>query len=344
MARKALVAALFLFAVTALAQSRLPLNDLGAGMYLGQFQGGLYENGTSAVPSDHASAGTAQAALIQPLDKNGNASPSGKVVMISIGMSNTTQEFCSANNPAPCDSWTFVGQATRDAAVNHTTLMLVNGARGGQSADTWDAPTKPNYDYIRTNDLTPAGVTEAQVQVAWLKVANPGPTVSLPSQNSDAYRLVTQMGNIVRAMKTHYPNLHIVYISSRIYAGYATSTLNPEPYAYESGLAVKWVVQAQIEQMRSGRVDPRAGDLNYNGVAPWIAWGPYLWADGMNPRSDGLTWSRNELQGDGTHPSQTGQQKVGAMILAFLKQEPTAKSWFLASAPPPARRRVVGRR
>ncbi len=310
-------------------------------MYLGQFQGGLYENGTNAVPSDHALAGMAQAALIQPLDRDGHPSPAGKIVMISVGMSNTTQEFCAANNPAPCESWSFVGQASRDAAVNHSTLLLINGARGGQAADTWDAPTDSNYAYVRDRDLTPAGVTEAQVQVAWLKVANPGPISSLPAQNADAYRLVTQMGNIVRAMKAHYPNLRIVYISSRIYAGYATTTLNPEPYAYESGLAVKWVVQAQIDQMRNGRLDSRAGDLNYSSVAPWLAWGPYLWADGMNPRSDGLTWARSELSGDGTHPAQSGQEKVGALLLSFLKQEATARSWFLASVPPPGRRRLV---
>jgi len=142
-------------------------------------------------------------------------------------------------------------------------------------------------------------------------------------------------------MKTHYPNLRIVYISSRIYAGYATSNLNPEPYAYESAFAVKWVVQAQIDQMRSSRIDPRAGDLNFNsGVAPWIAWGPYLWTDGMNPRSDGLTWARADVESDGTHPSQSGEQKVGEMLLGFLKKEPTARSWFLATTTP-ARRRAI---
>ncbi len=331
-----------LFVTTAAFSQRLPLNDLGTGSYLGQFQGGLYENGANGIPADHAAAGMAHAALIQPLDGDGNPSPNGKIVMISIGMSNTTQEFCAGGNPAPCETWSFVGQAMPDPAVNRSTLMLINGARGGQSADTWDTPTKSNYDYIRDRDLTPAGVSEAQVQVAWLKVANPQPTASLPSQNSDAYRLVMQMGNILRAMKVRYPNLRIVYISSRIYAGYATTTLNPEPYAYESGFAVKWVVQAQIEQMRSGRIDARAGDLNANGVAPWIAWGPYLWAEGMNPRSDGLIWIRSELEGDGTHPSQSGEQKVGAMLLGFLHSEPTARPWFLSSTPP-ARRRVVGR-
>ncbi len=333
-------AVLLLASGTALAQ-RIPLSDLGGRMYLSQFQGGLYENGSSIMPSDHAAAGMAHATLVRPVDRDGNPSAAGKIVMLSLGMSNTTQEFCAAGNPAPCESWSFVGQAVRDAAVNHVTLLFVNGARGGQTGDTWDSATQPNYDYVRDRDLTPAGVTEAQVQVAWLKEANPQPASSLPAQDADAYRMVGQFGKILRAMKTRYPNLRIVYISSRIYAGYATSTLNPEPYAYETGLAVKWTVQAQIEQMRSGRVDSRAGDLNDNSVAPWIAWGPYLWADGMNPRSDGLTWSRSDLEpGDGTHPAQSGEQKVGAMLLAFLKQEPTASSWFLASEPPQRRRAI----
>jgi hypothetical protein len=72
--------------------------------------------------------------------------------------------------------------------------------------------------------------------------------------------------------------------------------LNPEPYAYDSGLAVKWLIEAQIRQMQTpdGHIDDRAGNLNYHTVAPWLAWGPYLWADGLNPRSDGLVWKPND--------------------------------------------------
>lgn len=312
-----------LLALPATAQ-RMPLTDLGTGVYLGQFQGGLYEDGSNVIPADHAERGRAQAALVRPIG--------GKVVMLSIGMSNTTQEFCAATNPAPCASWSFVGQAMADDKVNHTTLALVNGARGGQTSDTWELPTRPNYDYVRDRDLTPAGLTEQQVQIAWLKVANAQPRSSLPASDADAYRLVRQMGNIARALRQRYPNIRLVYLSSRIYAGYATTQLNPEPYAYESGLAVKWLIDAQIRQRRTGQIDSLAGDLS-EGVAPWLAWGPYLWVDGMNPRSDGLTWSRNDVDSsDGTHPSQSGEQKVGALLLEFLKHEPTARSWFLAPA------------
>ncbi len=308
-----------------------PLNDLGAGTYLG-FQGGLYENGTNAVPAGHAAAGLAQAAAVQPLDTNGAASATGKVVLLSVGMSNTTQEFCSGNSALPCSSWTFMGQAAVDPRVNHETLAVVNGAAGGQSAATWDELSDPNYDRVRDTRLAPQGLSEQQVQAAWVKVANPGPNSSLPSPTADAYTLEMQMGNIVRVMKMRYPNLRLVFLSSRIYAGYATTTLNPEPYAYQSGFSVKWLVQAQVDQMRNNGVpvDPRAGDLNYGGGAPWVAWGPYLWADGLVPRSDGLVWLQADLQPDGTHPSPSGQEKVGTMLLDFFTSSPFVRSWFLA--------------
>lgn len=310
--------------------TRVALNDLGTGTYLG-FTGGLYPSGSNAVPAQHNTVGLARANAVQPLDTNGNPSPTGKVVLLSIGMSNTTQEFCSANSDLPCNSWTFMGQAAADPSVKHATLAIVNGAMGGRSADFWDLPTDPDYDRVRDTRLAPQGLSERQVQVVWVKVANPNPTVSLPLAAADAFLLETQLGNIVRALKVRYPNLQQVFISSRIYGGYATTTLNPEPYAYESGFSVKWVIQAQIDQMANGGVivDSRAGDLNYNTVAPWIAWGPYLWADDNRPRSDGLVWLQSDFEADGTHPSQAGETKVGTMLLNFFETSPYTKCWFV---------------
>jgi hypothetical protein len=311
-----------------------PLNDLGTGLYLNQFQGGLYPGGSNIAPSPHSAAGLERAAAIQPLNPQGQPDPNGKYVLVSIGMSNTTQEFCSQNGLSPCSSWTFMGQSAANSAVNHSTLFVVNGAEGGKTAANWDSPTDPDYDRIVAEWLTPNGLTEQQVQIAWVKVANPNPTISLPNANSDAYRLVDQMGDIARALKVRYPNLQQVFVSSRIYAGYASTTLNPEPYAYESGLAVKWLIDAQINQMNGGGISTTAGDLNYtSGVAPWLAWGPYLWADGLNPRSDGIIWQQQDFQSDGTHPSQSGEQKVGAMLLNFMLNAEFTQEWF-PSAPP----------
>ena len=311
----------------------VPISDMGQGTYLG-FSGGLYPNRSNTMPAQHANAGFARANSIVPLDTSGNPSPAGRIVLLSIGMSNTTQEFCSQSSDPPCNSWTFMGQAVADPAVNKTTLVIVNGARGGQTSSTWDSPGDANYDRIRDSRLVPAGLSEPQVQIAWVKVANAGPTMSLPAAQADANQLITQMADIVRALKARYPNLKQVFLSSRIYGGYATTTLNPEPYAYESGFAVKWLIQAQIDQMQNGGtvVDARAGDLNYNTVAPWLAWGPYLWADGANLRSDGLNWLPADMEADGTHPSQSGEQKVANQLMTFFKQSQHTRCWFVTGA------------
>lgn len=306
---------------------RVPLTDMGGSNYLA-FAGGLYPGGDTA-PAAHAAEGLRRANAVRPLDVAGRPDAAGRYVLLSIGMSNTTQEFCSSGSGLPCDPWTFMGQAAADGSVNHTSLALVNGATGGRTSSFWDAASDADYDRIRDTRLSPQGLSELQVQIVWLKVANASPTVSLPSPQSDAYMLVRQMGDIARALRTRYPNLQQVFVSSRIYAGYATTALNPEPYAYESGFAVKWLIEAQIRQMATGAADARAGDLAYE-RAPWLAWGPYLWADGVSPRSDGLVWERADLVADGTHPSRSGQTKVGSMLLAFFKQSPQARCWFAA--------------
>jgi hypothetical protein len=300
---------------------RVPLTELRGGTYLG-FEGGLYPGGANQPPPDHISSGRIALRQIKPLDRDGRASPNGKIVLVSVGMSNTTQEFC-------CDPWTFMGQAAVDPVVNRKTLVIVNGASGGQSAETWDAPFRANYDRVRDTRLKPLGLTERQIQIAWVKQANPRPTVSLPDQAADAFQLEMSLGRIVRAMKTRWPNLRIVSFSSRTYGGYASTVLNPEPYAYESGFSVKWVIEAQIEQTRTGRIDRQSGDLAVV-RAPWLAWGPYLWADGLNPRADGLVWRRSDFETDGTHPSRSGEEKVGRLLLNFFRSYPAARCWFLA--------------
>lgn len=311
---------------------RVALIDMGTASYLG-VSGSLYPGG-NALPPAHAAAGRARAAAIEPLDREGRPNSGGAYVLLSIGMSNTTQEFCSAGSDSPCSPWSFTGRAAADPEVNHRDLRIVNGAAGGKTSIFWDAPTDPDYDRVRDLRLSPQGLSERQVQMVWLKLANPRPTISLPSGQADAYTLVAQMGSVVRALASRYPNLRQVFVSSRIYGGYANTDLNPEPYAYESGLAVKWLIEAQIRQMAAaGRpADPRAGDLNYDGTAPWIAWGPYLWADGLNARSDGLTWERGDFDADGTHPSTSGETKVGRLLLAFFKESRETRCWFVAGA------------
>jgi len=308
----------------------VPLTMLGSTQYKG-LAGGLYPAGSNDVPAAHLTAGILRAQALTPLATDGAASASGKMVLLSIGMSNTTQEFCAASSTAPCTSWSFAWQAAADSAVDHSRLMIVNGAQASSVASFWDEVSDPDYSRVK-GKLEAQGLSERQVVAAWVKVANPAPHTSLPDPNADAYALMATLGNIVRAMHVHYPNLRLVFLSSRIYAGYATSPLNPEPFAYESGFAVKWAIEAQIRQRETGAIDPRVGDLLPDPAAPWVGWGPYLWANGTSPREDGLTWAPSDFEpADGTHPARSAEEKVGRMLLSFFKTSPVTRCWFLQS-------------
>ncbi|MEX2282034.1 MAG: hypothetical protein WEE89_06085 [Gemmatimonadota bacterium] len=296
---------------------RVALGDLGANTYKG-FSGGLYLNGSNDVPPAHAAEGRRRAALIVPRDASGNPSPSGRIVMLSIGMSNGTQEFCNSGGYTVCQAWSFMGRAQADASVNHASLRILNGARGGQVAEVWATPQSIEYDRIRNEGLAPLGLTERQVQVVWTKLANRQPSVALPDPNADAYQLKALIADVAAALRQRYPNLQMIFFSSRIYAGFATTTLNPEPYAYETGFAHKWAIEDQI----------RSGD--YSGA--WLAWGPYLWAaDQSRPRSDGLFYAPADFQSDGTHPSTAGETKVANQMLGFFKTSEFTACWFLAN-------------
>lgn len=312
--------------VTALAPAtKIPLMDQVTGTYQG-FARGLY-GGTNSMPKPHDTEGIAAARRIRPLDANGAPSASGKIVLLSVGVSSASQEFCGKHSTGGvCNSWTFAGRAMPDPQKTPA-LVLVNGADGGQQAPTWESPGSANYVRVR-GELAAQGVTDRQVQVIWLKVVNIAPQVALPSPSADAYNLQRSMGNILRTLKIVYPNLQQVFVSSRIYAGYTTANNNPEPYAYESGFAVKWLIGAQVKQMKTGTVDPIAGNLDYRTVAPWVAWGPYMWASGTTPRSDGLTWIRSEFETDGFHPNTTGETKVGQFLFNFFTQSRHTGCWY----------------
>ncbi len=304
----------------------VPVSELLLDTYKG-YAGGLYPGGNS-IPAAHLAAGQVRAALIQPRDTSGAPSPSGRYVMMSIGMSNATQEWCVGDGSPPCTPNSFTGQALADSAVERGELAFVNGALGSQTCSAWDDASDTNWERVRTL-LEAQGYGQGQVQVIWLKCANPQPTMALPAEGSHAYGVETGMASIIRIARQRYPNVQMVFVSNRIYAGYATTPLNPEPHAYETGFALKWLVAAQIEQERSGAIDPRAGDLAL-ATTPWIGWGPDLWANGTTARGDGLSYERADLAADGTHPSATGVTKVGGMLLGFFKTSPVTSCWFLA--------------
>ena len=288
----------------------VPLPDLGKGMYKGE-EGGLYPGGVNTPPPAHLKAGMKAAKSVVPLDAEGRPAADGKIVLLSCGMSNTTMEF-----------QVFQKQAQAAGGLNPH-LVIVDGAQGGKTAHVTANPTA-EYWKIDMDRLAAAGVTPKQVQVVWIKQANAHPTEGFPDA---AKQLAADMAGTLHNIQDKFPNVKIAYLSSRIYGGYATSALNPEPYAYEGAFAMKWVIADQMAGKPELNYDAAKGAVR----SPWVAWGPYLWTDGMKGRkTDGMTWLKDDVvESDRTHPSDSGRAKVAKMLLDFLETDATAKVWFV---------------
>lgn len=292
-----------------------PLSDLGTEFYLGE-QGGLYPGGQNTPPENHAAAGLAIAQSIQPLNTQGLVDPNGEIVLASMGMSNVFQEFGE-----------FVVLANTDTDKNGN-VTVANLAQPGVASQRMAKADDIYWTTRVPKALAKLNLTEEQVQILWLKQNRAFPTEPFPQF---ALLLKEDLIDIVHNAKATFPNLQMIFVSSRIYAGYSLEDLNPEPYAYESGFGVKWLIAAQINGDPELNFDPANGEVK----APFIDWGPYLWADGLTPRSDGLIWECKDFEADGVHPSEIGEEKVATSLLNFFKTDALTKQWFGEGNPLP---------
>lgn len=326
--------------------SLVPLTDL-TGTYKGE-EGGLYGHGRNEPPDAHRAAYLQASGMTQPLDAAGRPAANGKIGLVTIGFSNTNLESIEFKNEADADP------------QKSPQVVIVNGAIGGRAAVMWAydgadvLPAEEQQRLDRQMDLLgmpkvnrrslpgmgpkdtwptlaqrieQAGLTRAQVQVAWMKhvEAHPRPLGEFPAH---AKALQADVADTVIIAKKRYPNLQVVYLATRTYAGWASPNCgSPEPFAYETAFGVRWLIESQI-----------AGDsrLNYNSSrgpvsAPLLVWGPYFWAQGDSPRkADGFTWSVPDVRPDDhMHPSSAGCKKVATLLLNFMKTDAGAQRWFL---------------
>lgn len=290
-----------------------PLTEMGDEPYQG-FAGGLYPDGRNTRPESHEAAGLRLAQQVQPLDAAGKPDPAGRIVLLSIGMSNTSQA-----------SQGFQRWLDQAPGLNPR-LVFVNGAQGGMTAAAIQNPDDGarGTTYWSTIDrrLEQAGVTREQVQAVWIKQADAGPNQGFPGY---AQQLQSELARIVQLVTIRFPNCHLAYLSSRTYGGYATTKLNPEPYAFESGFSVKWLIEQQLDGEPGLNFSPEKGPVK----SPWLSWGPYLWANGTTPRADGFRYEVADAAADGTHESAAGQSKVGKLMLDFFRTDATTRPWFL---------------
>src|SRR5262249_10727525 len=217
-----------------------------------------------------------------------------------LGMSNTGAEF-----------FRFQEKVDRDP-VKPAHLVLVNCCWSA-GASSW---AKDSGTWTRALDqLKKANVSPEQVQVAWIKHAEPFPQPE-KTRLDHAKLLKDNLMTSLQLTKKKFPNLRVAYLSSRTYGGDACKRrglAHPAPLAYECAFAGRWTIQEQMKGASALNYDAKKGRV----VAPVLLWGPYLWADGTTPRKDDLTWQRADYSKDGLHPDAPGQQKVVEQLMRF---------------------------
>jgi len=297
----------------------IPINDLGTDTFMG-YQGGLYPEGSNTMPMEHRSAGYQIGKSIRPLDTAGNVNmDEGAIVFAAIGASTAGNTFSTFKKTVKGDTLDRYNKC----------IKFIDMSFGGKGLETMTDPEIAWYwDVMRDSVLAPAGLTPAQVQIAWMKTGSKTDTiVEFPLQADSIYQKYTRA---VLRLKDSFPNLKLLYLTSHAYGGYAGDSSNNvevagEPAAYYGGFSVKWLIGDQV-----------SGDmaLRFNGPnpqAPWMAWAPYYWADGTTPRStDGLTWEcddYSEYEG-GFHLSNQGKDKEAQMMIDFFYTDASSKKWF----------------
>jgi len=292
------------------------LDVLGPNTYEGT-KGGLYPGGSNKTPAAHLSYGIGLGQQIQPLDANGAADPNGKEVLLIVGESIVFLEG------------EYLAQDGNADPAKNPSVVVVNGGQGGATLGYLKDAQNAYWTTMLTYLLPNYGVTAEQVVAVWIEPVNGIHSGTFPSDVSQFQNNIEQ---VMQTLQILFPNIKIVYLSSRYYAGYSNGVVtdNPEPYAYETGFAVKWAIQDQLNGLKRLNYDPTKGPV----LAPWMEWGPYYWSNGLVvPNTEGLVWPCEDLKYDGTHPNHaSGKEKVANQVLNFLKADPTATPWFLTPA------------
>ncbi|MBK7568493.1 MAG: hypothetical protein IPI31_11785 [Bacteroidetes bacterium] len=301
----------------------IPLTDLGTGFYEG-IQGGLYPGGSNTRPAVHQQKGIDISHTIEPLNDAGTVSyDNGQVLFIGMGGSNASNAYNMFIDTMKHYDWKGTSQC-----------MNVKGLfYGGKDLhDMIDTTSTFYWDELQGR-LFNRNDTWEQVQIVWILEQSELDTPDI------AYYIdyvADQYTTLMHVMLDSMPNLKMVYLSGFHYTGYTHPEHElydflVEPKGYWGNLAIKELIERQING------DPLLDFEGEGRVAPYVNWGPYFWADGVNPRGgDFLTWPcedyRDDDTGGGFHLEEIGKYKEAKMLINFFETDTVASWWYKAGA------------
>lgn len=300
----------------------IPLTDLGTGNYE-SYAGGLYPGGLNVRPFMHAKNGKKISQRIVPLNNAGEVDwVDGEILFIGMGASVASNAFN-----------TFIDSLNRVSWEGTNACLQVKGLFvGGKDLYDMVDTTVNTYWTDLQERLDERGDTWEKIQLIWIYQQS-----EVDSLDADFFvnTAVDQYILLFNRMVDSMINLKQVYLSGLHYTGYTHESHKRyenliEPKGYWSNLAIKEVIERQING------DPALSYTSHPVRAPYISWGPYFWADGINPRGgDSLVWLCNEFRTDSTgggfHLEAEGRMKEAIMLIKFFETDPVASVWYLAN-------------
>ena len=298
----------------------IPIQDLGTDYYLGTYQGGMYPGASNVPPTLHLKKALGIVKKLKPLDTLGNINyVTGRIALAGFGASTVGGPF------------NHMIQISKDYNDLNPCLKMVNAANGSDGVEAMYIGNDVYWDYIRDYKLAEKDLKPIQVQVAWLMHSS---RIDSNAEDAGAYidSLEMRFVTALQSMLYYYPNLKLVFVSGFPYGGYADTLkvlyhVIAEPASYHHNFAVKQLITSQITG------DPELKYTEPGKMAPILAWGPPLWADGNNPNEyNGL--SRNcetefTPDGGGYHMTALGKDKVGDILLDFFRSDTLSKGWVM---------------
>ncbi len=303
-------------------QDILPLTDLGTGYYMG-IQGGLFPGGSNTDATSHLNLGKNISKSIKPLNVSDSIDyATGEIILTGIGASVASDAYNNWKLAMIDSDWVDVNKC----------LNVKSTFIGGKTMTQMLDPEASYWDNFLAT-LASKGIAPSHVQIAWMLLQS-----EIDTNEVNAYidTVADEFTAILQNLYLYLPNLKEVFISGIHYTGYTAPEHKRydymvEPFGYWSNLAIKEVIARQING------DPELDPDGVGKVAPYITWGPYFWADGINPRAtDGLTWPcenfRDDTTGGGFHLKPEYQFKEGTQFSTFFSTNPVAKIWYNQSA------------
>jgi len=276
----------------------IPLNDPEFFTYNG-LSSGLYPWGNDLIDNQYNTNYLAVSSSIQPLNKEGVPGSKAKTVILGIGGSQAYRLFSGIRN-----AW------SSDPGFGKK-LVFANAGTGGK-----DLP-----DIIETNAsywkrvikvLDSNKVNNLQVQVIFIVEDD---FINRDTTIQRAHTINGQFQTLLNTIREKFPNVKLVLFADRGYSGYSTLSKYDEPKGYLNGWAVKLVAEDYI----NGNIPS----------VPFVNWYEYYWANGEEPRWDGLTYLISDFEApEFAHYTVDKCNALGVVTHNKLKTDPGCSNWY----------------